>query len=48
VALSFQQDRTAEEVAERLGTTAGNVRVLRHRAVAALRRCLDERPKGAS
>jgi RNA polymerase sigma-70 factor (ECF subfamily) len=45
VALTFQEDRSAEDIAARLSTTAGNVRVLRHRAVAALRRCLDE--KGA-
>jgi len=41
VHLSFHEQRTAEEIAQRLGTTAGNVRVLRHRAVARLRRCLD-------
>jgi RNA polymerase sigma-70 factor (ECF subfamily) len=45
VALSFQESRSSEEVASRLGTTAGNVRVLRHRAVSALRRCLDEHAK---
>jgi RNA polymerase sigma-70 factor (ECF subfamily) len=43
VALSFHEGRSAEEVAAKLGTTAGNARVLRHRAVASLRRCLDER-----
>jgi RNA polymerase sigma-70 factor, ECF subfamily len=41
VHLSFHEERSAEEIAQRLGTTAGNVRVLRHRAVARLRRCLD-------
>ena len=41
VELSFQKGCSAEEVAVRMDTTAGNVRVLRHRAVAALRRCLD-------
>lgn len=41
VSLSFREERPTEEVAARLGTTVGNVRVLRHRAVAALRRCLD-------
>jgi RNA polymerase sigma-70 factor (ECF subfamily) len=41
VGLSFHEERSADEVATHLGTTAGNVRVLRHRAVAALRRCLD-------
>jgi len=43
VHLSFHEERSAEEIAQRLGTTAGNVRVLRHRAVARLRRCLDGR-----
>lgn len=38
--LSFQRERSADEIAETLGMTAGNVRVVRHRAVAALRRCL--------
>ena len=43
VHLSFHEERSAEEIAQRLGTTAGNVRLLRHRAVARLRRCLDGR-----
>jgi len=47
VMLSFQEGRSVDEIASRLGTTAGNVRVLRHRAVAAIRRCLDERQGGA-
>jgi RNA polymerase sigma-70 factor (ECF subfamily) len=38
--LSFQADRTAPEVAQELGLTAANVRVIRHRALARLRRCL--------
>lgn len=46
VQLSFQEERDAEEIAAALGTTAGNVRVLRHRAVAQLRACLDA--KGAA
>lgn len=41
VHLSFHQERSAEQIAAELGTTAGNVRVVRHRAVAQLRRCLD-------
>jgi RNA polymerase sigma-70 factor (ECF subfamily) len=41
VTLSFQAERSADEIAAALATTAGNVRVLRHRAIAALRRCLD-------
>ena len=41
VTMSFLEQRSAEETAKLLETTAGNVRVLRHRAIAALRRCLD-------
>lgn len=41
VMLSFQEGRAADEIAALLQTTAGNVRVLRHRAVAALRRCVE-------
>ena len=41
VALSFQEGRSAEEVAARLGTTAGNVRVIRHRALAQLHDCME-------
>jgi RNA polymerase sigma-70 factor, ECF subfamily len=39
--LSYQHDQSAEEIAALLETTAGNVRVLRHRAVLRLRQCLD-------
>jgi len=39
--LAFTRDKPAAEIARALETTAGNVRVLRHRAVAQLRRCLD-------
>jgi hypothetical protein len=42
--LSFNEERSAEEIAARLETTPGNVRLLRHRAVAQLRRCLDPSP----
>ncbi len=41
VYLSFNQERSAEEIAATLSLTAGNVRVVRHRAIAGLRRCLD-------
>lgn len=41
VHLSFTEGRSAEQIATVVETTAGNVRVLRHRAVAQLRRCLD-------
>jgi RNA polymerase sigma-70 factor (ECF subfamily) len=39
--MTYREDLAAAEVATRLDTTAGNVRVLRHRALASLRRCLD-------
>jgi RNA polymerase sigma-70 factor, ECF subfamily len=42
VYLSFHEGKGAGEIASALGTTAGNVRVLRHRAVAQLRRCIDD------
>jgi RNA polymerase sigma-70 factor (ECF subfamily) len=41
VNFSFYEERSAEEIARKLDTTAGNVRVIRHRAMASLRRCLD-------
>lgn len=41
VLLSYTEDLAADEIARRLETTAGNVRVLRHRALASLRRCLE-------
>jgi len=41
VNLSFHEERSADEIAKVLETTVGNVRVLRHRAIASLRRCLD-------
>jgi RNA polymerase sigma-70 factor, ECF subfamily len=40
--LSFQQERSADEIAGALGMSEGNVRVVRHRALLALRRCLDD------
>lgn len=43
VQLSYQEERTADEIAAALGITAANVRVLRHRAVAQLRACLDRK-----
>jgi RNA polymerase sigma-70 factor (ECF subfamily) len=42
VFLSFNEGRAAEDIASTLGTTAGNVRVVRHRAVAQLRQCMDD------
>ncbi len=43
VQMCFHDDLSADEIGAHLGTTAGNVRVLRHRAIAQLRRCLDRR-----
>lgn len=47
VALTFHDECETEEIASRLAMTSGNVRVTRHRAVAALRRCLDAGPTRA-
>jgi RNA polymerase sigma-70 factor (ECF subfamily) len=41
VFLSFQAETGADEIGKMLETSAGNVRVVRHRALAQLRRCLD-------
>jgi RNA polymerase sigma-70 factor (ECF subfamily) len=41
VALSFYAERTADEIAAELGTSAGNVRVLRHRALEHLLGCME-------
>lgn len=38
--LSFYRDKSADEIAGLLETTAGNVRVVRHRAMARLRDCM--------
>lgn len=39
--LSFLEESPTDEIATMLGTTPANVRVLRHRAVAQVRACLD-------
>jgi RNA polymerase sigma-70 factor (ECF subfamily) len=39
---SFCLEETAEEIAAALALRPGNVRVIRHRGLAALRRCLEE------
>ncbi len=41
VVLSFYAERDAPEIAAELGTSGGHVRVLRHRALARLRSCLE-------
>ncbi len=41
VVLTFFADKSGEEVAKELGVSAGNVRVIRHRALARLRECMD-------
>lgn len=41
--LSFHRDKTADEIGAVLEMTPGNVRVVRHRAMAQLRTCLDAR-----
>lgn len=41
ITMSFFDERSADQIATSLATSAGNVRVLRHRAIASLRRCLD-------
>ena len=46
VFLSFNEGRSAEHIAPLVKTTPGNVRVLRHRAVAQLRKCLDAKESG--
>ena len=44
VALTFYLERSADEIARELGTSPGNVRVLRHRALARLHDCLAGLP----
>jgi RNA polymerase sigma-70 factor (ECF subfamily) len=40
VVLTFFADKPGDEVAKELGLSAGNVRVIRHRALARLRSCM--------
>jgi RNA polymerase sigma-70 factor (ECF subfamily) len=40
VRMSFMEDQSAEEIGMRLGLSPGNVRVIRHRALAKLAGCL--------
>jgi RNA polymerase sigma-70 factor (ECF subfamily) len=44
VVLTFFADRRGDEVAAELGISDGNVRVIRHRALARLRACMEGRP----
>jgi RNA polymerase sigma-70 factor (ECF subfamily) len=41
VVSSFYAERSADEIGSELGLTAGNVRVVRHRALASLRSCME-------
>jgi RNA polymerase sigma-70 factor (ECF subfamily) len=41
VVMTFQQERSAESIADALGLSAGNVRVLRHRTLARLHGCIE-------
>jgi len=41
VRMTYMEDREAEEIASRLGVSSGNVRVIRCRALAKLKTCLD-------
>ena len=41
--MTFYAERSADDIARELGLAAGNVRVVRHRALARLRECLEAR-----
>ncbi len=43
VLLTFYAEQTADEVAKELGASPGHVRVIRHRAIARLRKCVTSR-----
>lgn len=45
--LTFYDDQPSDAVAAQLGVSAGNVRVLRHRGIDKLRRCVDAGRKSA-
>lgn len=42
--LTFYRDKTADEIAAVMDTSAGNVRVIRHRAMTQLRDCMEAAP----
>jgi DNA-directed RNA polymerase specialized sigma24 family protein len=44
VAASFFADKQADQVGAELGLKGGNVRVIRHRALARLRECMGGTP----
>jgi RNA polymerase sigma-70 factor, ECF subfamily len=44
VLLSFQDERSPREIAQALETSLGNVRVMRHRAIIDLRKCMEGEP----
>ena len=44
VVLAFFADKSGDEVAKELGISAGNVRVIRHRALGRLRSCMGGAP----
>jgi len=41
IRMTFMEDRDTDEVARRMGLTEGNVRVVRHRALAKLHDCME-------
>jgi RNA polymerase sigma-70 factor (ECF subfamily) len=43
VVMSFFADKAADEVGAELALSAGNVRVIRHRAIGRLRECMEAR-----
>ncbi len=48
VGMTFHDDRTAEEIATKIGVSTANVRVIRHRALVQLRSCVDANSKGGA
>ena len=48
VAMTFYDDRTADEIAAAIGLTIANVRVIRHRALVQLRACVDANGSGGA
>ena len=43
IVATFCEEQASERIAEQLATTAGNVRVIRHRALAQLQACMEGR-----